>query len=104
MPNSNIPVRKATGAPGDLAEMATDLRVDGLYRQIYTTEQLKTLVDDAGGGVMYVGDTEPGTLTSVAEWRIKRITEVGTDLSVEWADSDIEFDNVWDDRAILTYS
>lgn len=61
-------------------------------------------LDDAGGGVTYVGEALPGTTTDTDSWRIKRITEVGTDVSIEWADGDSNFDNVWDDRLSLSYS
>jgi hypothetical protein len=60
--------------------------------------------DDVGGGVAYVGEANPGSATSSASWRIKRITTLGLDVTTEWADGDTDFDNVYDDRAILTYS
>lgn len=63
-----------------------------------------TELDDVGGGVTYVGSADPGTATSAASWRIKRITETGADISIEFADGDAFFDNVWDNRASLSYS
>lgn len=64
----------------------------------------KTLVDAATATVTYIGDANPGTATSAAEWRIRRLTEVGDDVTVEWADGNDTFDNIWDDRASLSYS
>ena len=64
----------------------------------------KTAIDDAGSGVTYIGFADPGTDTSAAAWRIQRLTESGNDLTVEWADGNTAFDNVWDDRATLAYS
>ena len=52
----------------------------------------------------YHGEAAPGTATSTAAWRIKLITTTGDDLTVTWADGNSAFDNVWDDRASLTYS
>lgn len=67
------------------------------------TTQYALRLDDAGSGVTYVGEAVVGTATSAASWRIKRITEASGDLTIEWADSDSNFDNVWDNRASLTY-
>lgn len=63
-------------------------------------------LDDAGSGVTYVGEALPGTAASAASWRVKRITESGTptDTVVEYADGDADFDNIWNDRASLSYS
>lgn len=61
-------------------------------------------IDDAGGGVSYVGRAKPGTITSIPQWQIKRLTITGADSVVEWADGNNKFDNVWDNRAALTYS
>lgn len=58
-------------------------------------------VDDTGTYV-YIGTAIPGTSTSSGDWRIKRITSAtGTTV---WADGDALYDNVWDDRATLSYS
>lgn len=51
---------------------------------------------------IYVGEAAPGTQASAAAWRISRLTVA--DRRLEWADGDGEFDNVWDDRASLSYS
>jgi len=54
--------------------------------------------------VSYVGEASPGEDTDVARWRIKRITETGADIVVDWADGNNSFDNVWDNRLSLDYS
>lgn len=61
-------------------------------------------VDEATTTVTYVGKATIGVLTSAASWLIFRITTTTTLTTVEWADADSNFDNVWDDRASLTYS
>jgi hypothetical protein len=59
----------------------------------------------SGSNLEYVGWSTPGTATSAAAWRIMRLVYTGSDvIRVEWADGDGEFDNVWDDRASLSYS
>lgn len=57
---------------------------------------------DDTGTYKYLGEAQPGTATSAAEWRIQRITN--SDSTITWADGDGDFDNVWDDRATLSYS
>lgn len=71
-----------------------------------------TLRMDNSGGVsgvepLYIGEADPGTATSVARWRIKKITyTAGTDSaeSILWANGNMDFNNVWDNRASLTYT
>lgn len=54
----------------------------------------------------YVGYAIPGTAESAAMWRIARITSDADDnpVKVEWADGNEAYDNVWADRAVLSYS
>lgn len=69
------------------------------------------LIDEvSNGNIAYIGEADPGTLTSVASWRIQRVTfadEDNTsneDVTIEWADGNASFDNIWDNRASLSYS
>ena len=73
--------------------------VDGGESVPYAVE-----LDDAGGGVTYVGKADPGTATSSASWQIQRVTEASGDITIEWADGDALFNNVWDNRTGLSYS
>lgn len=53
----------------------------------------------------YVGDAPVGSAESDPIWRIYRLTNVGTaSITKEWADGDSNFDNVWTNRASLSYS
>jgi hypothetical protein len=63
-----------------------------------------TLRLDVVDTVSYLGEATPGTATSSATWRIKKITEVGSDVTIEYADGNTAFDNVWDNRTGLSYS
>ncbi len=60
-------------------------------------------LDEASATITYVGEAQAGSLTSAASWRVKRIsTASGT--VITWADGNTNFDNVWDNRASLSYS
>jgi hypothetical protein len=90
-------------------QVNADLIVDdgnGGTRQLSTNDfaSVRALrLEEASATVTYVGEAEAGTATSAAAWRIKRIsTASGT--SIQWADGDTLFNNVWDNRAGLTYS
>lgn len=60
-------------------------------------------VDYVSASVTYIGEATPGTADSSALWRIKKITTTGEDIDIMFADGNANFDNVWDDRASLTY-
>lgn len=63
-------------------------------------------IDFVGDTLIYRGWADPGSLTSEPKWRIRRTRFVGTDEDVvhDWADGDTYFNNIWDNRAGLTYS
>lgn len=62
------------------------------------------IVDEASATVTYIGKAEPGSLESAPVWQIKKITIVGTETIFTWADGNVSFDNIWDNRASLTYA
>jgi hypothetical protein len=59
--------------------------------------------DFVGEDVIYKGEAEAGTLTSSPYWRVRKITILNDDISETWADGNTNFDNIWDNRASLTY-
>lgn len=61
------------------------------------------IMDEVSATVTYVGEAIVGSLTSQAVWKIKKLTVSGTITSVQYADGDSTFDNIWDDRVSLTY-
>lgn len=61
-------------------------------------------IDQASATVTYIGQAAPGTATSAASWRIQRMSVSGTVTTLEYADGDLNFNNIWDNRASLTYS
>ncbi len=67
-----------------------------------STAQVEKIDDNANGNV-YLGYAVPGSLSSDAVWKIQRISVSGVVTTLEWADGNTSFDNVWDDRTSLTY-
>ena len=62
--------------------------------------------NNANGDPIFIGEATPGTATSAARWRIKKVTYSGTSITkVQWANGEsILFKEVYDDRASLSYS
>ena len=57
------------------------------------------------GDLIYLGIAQPGTASSEAKWRIREYSYTSGDVvSILFADGNLNFDNVWDDRASLSYS
>jgi hypothetical protein len=61
---------------------------------------------DFDGTFTYIAEALPGTSTSSATWRIKRVYEDPTtkDITILWADGTNNFAKVWDNRLGYTYS
>ncbi len=53
---------------------------------------------------IYIGWATIGTATSAAFWKIKKITIASSVYTIEWADGNLAFDNVYDNRDSLSYS
>ena len=60
---------------------------------------------DASNNAIYVGEAKAGTATDATGWRIKKITYDGSNnaTQVDWADNNTNEDNIWDNRASLSY-
>lgn len=52
---------------------------------------------------VYVGYAVAGTLSSASAWQIRRVVSVNDEYIEEFADGDLLFDNVWNNRASLSY-
>ena len=62
-------------------------------------------VDFISDTLLYRGEATPGSAESAAVWRIRRIAfAADDDVTEEWATGAATFDQVWDDRASLSYS
>jgi hypothetical protein len=54
--------------------------------------------------ITYIGKAAIGTATSSALWQLSRLNKTSSITQVGWADSDEDFDNIWDNRVSLSYS
>jgi hypothetical protein len=64
---------------------------------------VRLATDSANSNLEYIGEAQPGTLTTAALWRIKRIDNT-SGVVIQWADGNASFDNIWDSRESLSYS
>lgn len=60
---------------------------------------------DVNNNPIYVGEATPGTAKTTGHWRIRFLTfDVNNNpTDIQWAESNTDFDKVWDDRAAYAY-
>ncbi len=80
------------------------LLVDGsAVTQPVSFASYATQVDQPDSSTTYVGKAVIGSSSASAVWQIQKLAVSGTVTTATWADSDSNFDNVWTNRASLTY-
>ena len=58
-----------------------------------------------GNKLIYQGKAKIGSLTSQAVWQIKKLIYSGDNLTaIQWANGNDSFNNIWDNRNLITYS
>lgn len=93
---------------GSVIDMSEHGRAGGVntaqgYKNTRNVEE-STLIDEASDTVTYLGFAKTGSATSASSWQIKKILTSGNVTSIQFADGNDDYDNVWDDRASLDYS
>lgn len=97
---------------GSVIELAEHGRAGGLssgqgYKFTKTVDETK-IIDKASDTVTYIGCAIAGSNTAPntadARWKIKKIDSTSNPTIVVWADGDTEYDNIFDNRASLSYS
>lgn len=58
---------------------------------------------EQSGNYYYVGYALPGTATSAASWKIKRV-DTSSPISIKWADGSTLYNKTWDNRATFNYA
>jgi hypothetical protein len=61
-------------------------------------------LDEVSADILYVGEAAIKLDDSDPFWRIRKLETTGTVTKVLFADGNENFDNVWADRASLSYS
>lgn len=70
----------------------------------YTIElPLAARIDEESASVTYQGWAKMGSSPRDPVWRIRKITTSGTETIITWANGNANFDNIWDQRANITY-
>lgn len=59
--------------------------------------------DEVDANTAYLGQAAIDSNIAEPVWQIKRL-DFTTGVVVQWADGDDRFDNVWNDRATITYT
>ncbi|RKX65205.1 MAG: hypothetical protein DRP42_05155 [Tenericutes bacterium] len=77
---------------------------DGSIKTSESGDESLIFDDYTTASTSYVCTAPPGTLSSAASWKVKRLDETGDYLVIEYADGDDEYDNIADNRASLSYS
>lgn len=94
-----------SGSSSAIGVAANPLRIDptGTTTQPVSVvnELLATRIDE-GAVYIYLGYAAIGAVESDAVWRVCRYT-IENVSGKKWADGDANFDNVWNNRASLTY-
>lgn len=56
--------------------------------------------------LLYRGEADPGTATSAALWRVRKITidAADSDVTETWASGTANFDKIWDNHLGFTYT
>ena len=87
---------------GNLQAMGSPLNNRNVV--IKESDILVQKIDEVSAAVTYVGKAQCGANVAGAIWQIMRISVAGTVTTIDWADGDGKFNNVWNDRTTLSYS
>lgn len=68
-----------------------------------TSAEEASRIDEPSSSITYLGYARQGAATSQPIWKIKKIEVVGTETIVSYAGDGKQHNQIWDDRAILTY-
>lgn len=63
-----------------------------------------TLLIDEQGTITYLGRAKIGTSEGDASWQIRRIQLIGTQNTFQYANGSRRYNQIWSNRASLTYS
>ena len=70
----------------------------------FITDNYTQNIDEPDASTLYTGLAVIGTSEATNAWQIKKLTVTGTVTKIAWADGNDDFDNIWNNRAALTYT
>lgn len=80
------------------------MRASGLTSGQHPSDELVRFVK-ASSTISYVGKAATSSATSAAVWQVSRLTSDGAGgVVLEYADGNASYDNIWDNRASLSYA
>jgi len=91
---------------GTAVDFSTSAKQDDIISVILNqgSYYIEAMSYGSNGMIEYLGRAVPGSLKSVAAWQIKKFTYDGQNLTdTGFADGDILFDNIWNNRAGYDY-
>jgi hypothetical protein len=83
-----------------------------IFNQVFAIDKLRVSsftgemalrIDEADANTIYIGKAKVGSSSSSPLWQIQKIVVSGTVTNFLWADGDMNFDNIWDDRTTISY-
>lgn len=80
--------------------MARDLTANASLARVALINQ----TEYSAGNLIYLGEAVPGTATSEAKWRIAYLTYNASVFATRTYANQGAFDQIWDNRASLTYT
>jgi hypothetical protein len=103
-----LPVTMAGGGGGATSENQLEMigYLDDILAEIQSDTANKTLtvrLDEVSDTLFYVGKAVVGSVDANAVWQIVRYTTTGVILKSEYANGAEAFNQIWNDRATLTY-
>lgn len=85
-------------------DLYTGLKTGAYERNTGQAATLDIRLDDfTDTTLVYIGKAPIATTTATAAWQIAKL-DVSSGLVKTWADGNALFDNIWDNRAALTYA
>ena len=84
----------------------TEITLDAANDSIEIRNKAMSLLVDktTTASITYIGEAAPGTSESSATWRIFILDNSTSITKKKWADGNGNFDNIWSNRASLTYA
>lgn len=93
---------------GDVISMSEHGRAGGIstgqgFKSVKEVQEVER-IDIADSSTIYVGTAAISSATSAAVWQVCKFTTTDSSVIPTYADGDDEYDNIWDNRASLSYS